>query len=74
MTIALDSVGIDEFEMAKKIREVMDNAYTSSPTGEILPDYKTMLDAVKLVYKMRSWKPDTQINIANIFWSKWWDL
>ena len=41
---------------------------------EIIPDYKVMLDAVKLVYKMRSGKPDTQINIANIFGWKWSDL
>ena len=74
MSVALDIVGIDELVMAQKIKEIMQSAYTSTPEWELIPDYKVMLDAVKLVYKMRSWKPDTQINIANIFWGKGWDL
>ena len=74
MSVALDAVGIDELVMAQKIKEIMQSAYTSTPEWDLIPDYKVMLDAVKLVYKMRSWKPDTQINIANIFWGKGWDL
>ena len=74
MSVALDAVGIDEFTMAEKIKEIMQSAYTSTPEWDLIPDYKVMLDAVKLVYKMRTWKPDTQINIANIFWGKGGDL
>ena len=74
MSVALDMVGIDELVIAQKIKEIMQSAYTSTPDWAIIPDYKVMLDAVKLVYKMRSGKPDTQINIANIFWGKGWDL
>jgi hypothetical protein len=31
MSVALDMVGIDELVMAKKIREIMESAYTSTP-------------------------------------------
>jgi len=52
----------------------MDEAFTSTPDWQIIPDYKTMLDCIKVYLKMKSNKPDTQINIANIFWGKGWDL
>ena len=48
----------------------MESAYTSTPEGDIIPDFKTMLDAIKVYLKMKKGTPDTQINIANIFWGK----
>lgn len=74
LSIALAQYWITDSKVAKKLWEIMDNAYTASPTWELLPDYKTMLDCIKVYMKMRSDKPDTQINIANIFWGKGWDL
>lgn len=74
LALALESVGLDEFKVASKLKNIMDNAYTSTPEWELIPDFKTMLDCIKVYLKMRSNKPDTQINIANIFWGKGWDL
>jgi len=53
--------------VAGKLANIMDKAFTSTPEGQIIPDFKTMLDAIKVYLKMRNKTPDTQINIANIF-------
>ena len=74
MAVALQEAGITDFVIADKLKEIMDEAFTSTPDGQIIPDYKTMLDCIKVYMKMKSNKPDTQINIANIFGGKWWDL
>lgn len=74
MAVALAEAGITDNVVADKLKEIMDEAFTSTPDGQIIPDYKTMLDCIKVYMKMKSNKPDTQINIANIFWGKWWDL
>ena len=74
MAVALAEAGITDTVVAEKLKEIMDEAFTSTPDWQIIPDYKTMLDCIKVYMKMKSNKPDTQINIANIFWGKWWDL
>lgn len=74
MTIALEAAGVTDQVVADKLKTIMDEAFTSTPDGQIIPDFKTMLDCIKVYMKMKSNKPDTQINIANIFWWKGWDL
>ena len=74
MAVALAEAGITDGVVADKLKDIMDNAFTSTPDGQIIPDFKTMLDCIKVYMKMKSNKPDTQINIANIFWGKGWDL
>ena len=71
MSLALEAAGLDDFIIANKLNTILDNAYTSTPSGDIIPDFKTMLDAIKVYLKMKKGTPDTQINIANIFWGKW---
>ena len=67
MAVALAEAGITDGVVADKLKDIMDNAFTSTPDGQIIPDFKTMLDCIKVYMKMKSNKPDTQINIANIF-------
>lgn len=74
MAVALAEAGITDSVVADKLKDIMENAFTSTPDGQIIPDFKTMLDCIKVYMKMKSNKPDTQINIANIFWGKGWDL
>ena len=74
MAVALAEAGITDNVVAEKLKTIMDEAFTSTPDWQIIPDYKTMLDCIKVYMKMKSNKPDTQINIANIFWGKGWDL
>ena len=74
MAVALQEAGITDQVVADKLKEIMDEAFTSTPDWAIIPDYKTMLDCIKVYMKMKSNKPDTQINIANIFGGKGWDL
>ena len=74
MAVALQEAGITDNVVAEKLKEIMDEAFTSTPDGQIIPDYKTMLDCIKVYMKMKSNKPDTQINIANIFGWKGGDL
>lgn len=74
LSIALAKAGITDDKIVSVLGDILDNAVTSTPTWEPITDYKTMLDAIKVYLKMRSDKPDTQINIANIFWGKGWDL
>lgn len=70
MSLALEQAGLDDFVVANKLNTIMESAYTSTPEGDIIPDFKTMLDAIKVYLKMKKGTPDTQINIANIFWGK----
>lgn len=74
MAVALAEAGITDTVVAEKLKTIMEEAFTSTPDGQIIPDFKTMLDCIKVYMKMKSNKPDTQINIANIFWGKGWDL
>lgn len=74
MAVALAEAGITDNVIAEKLKIIMDEAFTSTPDGQIIPDFKTMLDCIKVYMKMKSNKPDTQINIANIFGGKGWDL
>jgi len=70
MTLALLEEGITEDRIAWKLGHILDKAFTSTPEWQIIPDFKTMLDAIKVYLKMQNSKPETQINIANIFWWK----
>jgi hypothetical protein len=70
MSLALEQAGLDDFVVANKLNTIMESAYTSTPEGDIIPDFKTMLDAIKVYLKMKKGTPDTQINIANIFGGK----
>jgi len=74
MAVALAEAGITDTVVAEKLKTIMEEAFTSTPDWQIIPDFKTMLDCIKVYMKMKSNKPDTQINIANIFWGKGWDL
>lgn len=71
MSLALEQVGLSELPIAHKLKEIMENAITSTPDGQLLPDYKAMLEAIRLWYKLRNKGPDTVIQIANIMgnWS-----
>ena len=70
LIIALEEEWIDDKRIAQELSDIMDNAYTASPTWEMLPDYKTKLDAIKVYLKIKKKLPSNQINIANIFGGK----
>lgn len=66
--LALKEVWLDEYPIAAKLKDIMDNAITSTPDWQLLPDYKAMLEAIRLWHKLRNKGPDTVIQIANIMW------
>lgn len=74
MCDALDAAWADEKYLAEGLVDIADNAYTMTPKGEPYPDYNARLQALKEIRKIKSNKPDTQINIANIFNGAGWDL
>jgi hypothetical protein len=53
MSLALEQAGLDDFVVANKLNTIMESAYTSTPEGDIIPDFKTMLDAIKVYLKMK---------------------
>ena len=66
--MALEWVGLDEWHVAAKLMEIMSTAFTSTPDWQIITDWKTMLDAIKVRHKFKKKGPDTVIQIANVFW------
>ena len=67
MELALENVWLDEQHIAAKLMEVMETAFTSTPEWQIIPDFKTMLDAIKVWQRFKKRGPDTVVNIANVF-------
>ena len=67
---ALEQHWITDDKIAEKLSDIMDNAYTSTPEWDLIPDYKTQLDTIKVYLKIKKKLPSNQINIANIFWGK----
>jgi len=68
MELALWDIWLDEPHIAKKLMEIMESAFTSTPEWQIIPDFKTMLDAIKVWQRFKKKGPDTVVNIANVFW------
>jgi len=69
MCKALDDAWANEQYLAEWLVDIADNAYTMTPKWEPYPDYNSRLQALKEMRKIRSNKPDVQVNIANVFWS-----
>lgn len=74
MELALWDVWLDEWFIAVKLLKIMDSAFTSTPEWQIIPDFKTMLDAIKVWQRFKKKWPDTVVNIANVFGSNQWAL
>jgi len=68
MDTALAEVWMTEFKIADKLNSIMEEAFTSTPEGQIIPDFKTMLEAIKVWHKLKKKWPDTVIAIPMIFW------
>lgn len=68
---ALDNAWADETYLAEGLVDIADNAYTMTPKWEVYPDYNSRLQALKEIRKIKSNKPEVQVNIANIFWNAW---
>lgn len=63
-----DENDLDDQSLISKLKEIMDNAVTANPkTGELIEDYRTQLDAVKYIMKLKwfGWK-DAQF-VVNLF-------
>lgn len=58
---------MDETYIAKKLDNILREAFTSTPKGDIIPDYKTMLEAIKVWHKFKKRGPETVIAIPMIF-------
>lgn len=67
MIKALDLLELDEFKAWLKLKQIMDEAFTYTPDWQPIPDYKAMLSALQLRYKMKNKGPDTVINVGAIF-------
>lgn len=67
MILALTKAWLKEDKIATTLNNIMESAYTSTPDGQIIPDFKTMLEAIKVWYKLRKKWPDTVIAIPMLF-------
>ena len=70
-----DEQELDDQSLVSKLKEIMDNAVTANPkTWELMEDYKTQLDAVKYIMKLKwfGWK-DAQF-VVNLFNSNQWKI
>lgn len=73
MDLVFDHIWVDEFTIGKKIKNIMDEAITTTPKWEIVPDYKAMLEAVKLWMKLKKRWPETIVALPMMFWNtNWW--
>jgi len=71
MCDALDQAWADELYLAKWLVDIANNAYTMNNKWDIYPDNNSRIQALKEMRKIRSNKPDVQVNIQNVFWSAW---
>jgi len=53
LEIALYKTGMSEDVIADKLNDIMLNAITTTPKGDVIPDYKAMLEAIKVRHKFR---------------------
>ena len=63
-----DENDLDDQSLVSKLKHIMEFAVTANPkTGELMEDYKTQLDAVKYIMKLKwfGWK-DAQF-VVNLF-------
>ena len=70
-----DEADLDDQSLVSKLRYIMENAVTANPkTWELMEDYKTQLDAVKYIMKLKwfGWK-DAQF-VVNLFNSNQWKI
>lgn len=70
-----DENNLDDQLLVSKLKYIMDNAVTANPkTWELMEDYKTQLDAVKYIMKLKwfGWK-DAQF-VVNLFNSNQWKI
>ena len=61
MMSALIRAGLQEDKIATTLKNIMESAYTSTPDGQIIPDFKCMLEAIKVRYKLRKKGPEMVI-------------
>lgn len=73
MIAALVRSWLQEDKIATTLKNIMESAYTSTPDGQIIPDFKCMLEAIKVWYKLRKKGPETIIAIPMLFWN-WGNL
>ena len=70
-----DENNLDDQSLVSKLSYIMDNAVIANPkTWELMEDYKTQLDAVKYIMKLKwfGWK-DAQF-VVNLFNSNQWKI
>jgi len=70
-----DDQSLDDQSLVSKLKYIMDNAVTANPkTWELMEDYRTQLDAVKYIMKLKwfGWK-DAQF-VVNLFNSNQWKI
>lgn len=67
MIMALVRAWLEEDKIAITLKNIMESAYTSTPEWQIIPDFKTMLEAIKVWYRLRKKWPDTILAVPMIF-------
>lgn len=70
-----DEKNLDDQSLVSMLKDILDNAYTANPkTGEMMEDFKTKLDAIKYIMKLKwfGWK-DAQF-VVNLFNSNQWKI
>ena len=65
---------MDEDFIAEKLNNIMSEAITTTPKGDLIPDYKAMLEAIKIWYKFKKRGPDTIVAIPMLFGNNSWQL
>lgn len=58
---------MSEDVIADKLNDIMLNAITTTPKGDVIPDYKAMLEAIKVRHKFRRRGPETVIAFPMMF-------
>lgn len=70
-----DEKDLDDQSLVSMLKDILDNAYTANPkTWEMMEDFKTKLDAIKYIMKLKwfGWK-DAQF-VVNLFNSNQWKI
>ena len=70
-----DDEWLDDQSLVSKLNDILENAYTANPkTWEMMEDFRTKLDAIKYIMKLKwfGWK-DAQF-VVNLFNSNQWKI
>ncbi len=67
MIQALVRAWLEEDKIAITLKNIMESAYTSTPEWQIIPDFKTMLEAIKVWYRLRKKWPDLIMAVPMVF-------